>query len=195
MKKSCFKPIHRFIVSVSIAAILTPAFGIVGLTNAEDKPLFATDSNEQIRISADKLTVHDKDKLAEFAGSVKASQGNNVIRSDKLKIYYKSGFGEEEKKPAGEETIEKLVASGNVRIRFDENIAVSDDAVYVTETRVLVLTGENSKITKGNDSISGSKITLYRDDGRITIEGGQKTDGQKGRVEAVFYPGKKGGIR
>ena len=195
MKKSCFKPIHRFIVSVSIAAILTPAFGIVGLTNAEDKPLFATDSNEQIRISADKLTVHDKDKLAEFAGSVKASQGNNVIRSDKLKIYYKSGFGGEEKKPAGEESIEKLVASGNVRIRFDENIAVSEDAVYVTETRVLVLTGENSKITKGNDSISGSKITLYRDDGRITIEGGEKKDGKKGRVEAVFYPGTKGGIR
>ncbi len=195
MKKSCFKPIHRLIVSVSLIVILTPAFGIVGSTNAQDKPIIATDSNEPVRISADTLTVHDNDRQAEFTGSVKASQGNNVIRSDKLKIYYKSGFGGEEKKPAGEETIEKLVASGNVRIRFDENIAVSEDAVYVTETRVLVLTGENSKITKGNDSISGSKITLYRDDGRITIEGGEKKDGQKGRVEAVFYPGTKGGIR
>jgi lipopolysaccharide export system protein LptA len=195
MIKLCFKPICRFIILVSIAAVLTTAFGIVAVTNAQDKPAFATDSNEEIRISADTLTVHDKDRLAEFAGSVKAAQGDNVIRSDKLKIFYKSGFGEEEKKPAGEESIEKLVANGNVRIRFDENIAVSEQAVYVTETRVLVLTGENSKITKGNDSISGSKITLYRDDGRIIIEGGQKKGGQKGRVEAVFYPGQKGGLR
>jgi len=49
------------------------------------------------------------------------------------------------------------------------------------------LSGNNSKIVSGNNSISGEKITLYRTTGRINVE----SSGGK-RVEAVFYSGEKG---
>ncbi len=88
---------------------------------------------------------------------------------------------------AGDESIKKIVANGNVQIKFDNRVAVTQQAVYITENRVLVLSGANSKVISGNNSISGEKITVYRTDGRIQVESGKEE-----RVEAVLYPGEKG---
>ncbi len=74
-----------------------------------------------------------------------------------------------------------------MKIRFDNRVAVTQQAVYITESRILILTGTGSKVTSGNNSISGSKITLYRVDGRITVESSSEK-----RVEAVFYSEEKG---
>ena len=99
-------------------------------------------------------------------------------------------MGENEKKERSEDSIEKVVAYGNVKIRFEDMIAVTDEAEYRVKEQVLVLSGKNSKVTRGNDSVSGAKITLSRVEGEINIAGGKKS-----RVEAVFYPGKKNDIR
>jgi len=120
---------------------------------------------------------------------VKAQQGNSEIRSDSLKIFYKQDLSNREKPAAGEEAIEKIIAAGNVKILFDDKMAVSEEAVYVMGTQVLMLSGPTARVTSGNDSISGAKITLYRTTGKIDIEGGKEN-----RVEAIFYPGEKGAI-
>ena len=85
------------------------------------------------------------------------------------------------------ESIKKLVANGNVKIYFDNRVAVTPQAVYNIETEILILSGDNSRIISGNDSISGEKITLYRTTGRINVESGSEK-----QVEAVFYSGEKG---
>jgi len=50
----------------------------------------------------------------------------------------------------------------------------------------ITMTGENSKVISGKNSISGTKIILYRNDGRIKVLGGKKK-----RVEATFFSGGK----
>jgi lipopolysaccharide export system protein LptA len=144
----------------------------------------ADDSKEKIRISANTLISDPEAKYAEFIGNVSVTQGNTMITSDKLRIFYKE---KSDDKASGEDLIKKIVARGNVKIKFDNKVAESDEAVYTTEDRVLVLSGEESKVLDGNNSVSGSKITLYRTDGRIKVEG----SGEK-PVEAVLYPGGKG---
>ena len=52
---------------------------------------------------------------------------------------------------------------------------------------MLVLSGPNSKIVSGSDSVAGEKITIHRANGRINVESG----GEK-RVNAVFFSGGKG---
>ena len=54
-------------------------------------------------------------------------------------------------------------------------------AEYDTKTEILILTGERSNVTQGGHSISGTKFTLYRLAGKITIESNGKQ-----RVKAVF---------
>ncbi len=143
--------------------------------------------NGAIHITSDKLISDNKVGYAEFIGHVKAIQGDTVITSDRLKIFFKKNIANKGPLSVSEESIHKIVAKGNVEIKFDNRVATAQEAVYNTETMVLVLSGNNSKIISENDSISGEKITFYRIDGRINVESGNKK-----RVEAVFYSGQKG---
>ncbi len=175
-----------WITAFMLVAVLMNSF-----VYAEDKPNF-TDThknkkNEKIHITADKLISDHEAKYAEFIGNVKATQRDTVITADKLKIFFKRGMDNKKNPLAGDESINKIVANGNVQIKFDNRVAVTQQAVYINETRVLVLSGADSKVISGNNSISGEKITIYRTDGRIQVEGGKGE-----RVEAVFYPGEKG---
>ena len=175
-----------WITAFMLVAVLMNSF-----VYAEDKPNF-TDThknkkNEKIHITADKLISDHEAKYAEFIGNVKATQRDTVITADKLKIFFKRGMDNKKNPLAGDESIKKIVANGNVQIKFDNRVAVTQQAVYITETRVLVLSGADSKVISGNNSISGEKITVYRTDGRIQVESGKGE-----RVEAVLYPGEKG---
>jgi lipopolysaccharide export system protein LptA len=135
-----------------------------------------------IHITSDLLTTDNETGFVEFSGNVRAIQGTTVIVSDSLKVFYKEGADSAQKISGGPGAVEKIVASGNVKINFDDKQAVSNKAEYVTDTQILVLSGPDSKVTTANESIAGAKITLYRSDGRIKVEG------DKGkRVEAVFY--------
>jgi lipopolysaccharide export system protein LptA len=122
-----------------------------------------------------------KEQYAEFTGNVKAVQGDFSLTSDVLRIYYTEG-SKEGSKPVKKGSISKIVAKGNVRIKSEDFTAVSDIALYLTGPMVIILKGPNSKVTSGENSIVGSKITYYRTNGRIKIEG---TPGK--RVEGVFY--------
>lgn len=143
--------------------------------------------NRTIHITSDRLISSNKAGYAEFIGHVKAIQGDTVITSDKLKIFFKKNIANKGPLSLNEESIQKIVANDNVEIKFDNRVATAQQAIYNTETMVLVLSGDNPKVISGNDSISGEKITFYRMDGRINVESGNKK-----RVEAVFYSGQKG---
>ena len=139
---------------------------------------------EQIQVRADRLVADQGAQYAEFSGNVRASQGKTVITCDQLRIHYAAdavGGSDQSGDP-----IEKIVAEGNVTIQFDDKVAHADQAVYTTKDRVLVLSGEESRVTSGKDAISGSKIIVDRISERIRVESGNKP------VEAIFYPAGKG---
>ncbi len=124
-------------------------------------------------------------RSAQFSGNVKAVQGGTVITTDRLTIFYKSGDGSSSAAAGG--NIERLKAEGNVRIEFDNKVAVSNQAVYIIAERKLILSGQGSKVVSGQDEISGSKITFFRDDGRVALEGDEKN-----RVNAIIHSSDRG---
>ena len=104
------------------------------------------------------------------------------MRSDRLRIYYRRGADITKSKPSEGEAIEKKVVTGNVKIKSDNRKAETEYAEYSVNDGNLVLIGENSTVTDGKNSIEGSKITLNRINGRITVEGNEKN-----RVKAIFF--------
>lgn len=143
-------------------------------------------AGEPIQITANKLISNAEQKYAEFIGDVKASQQNFVITSDSLRIYYEGDLINKSQQPSNKKMIKRIVAKGDVEITSDEYVAKTDQVEYDVATMVVVLTGENSTVTSGNNSITGSKITLYRADGRIEVEGSSDK-----RVNALFYSEEK----
>ena len=142
--------------------------------------------DDQIQIVADKLITNNAEKYAEFVGDVRASQGNFTITSESLRIYYKDNLKDLENQSNSEELIKRIVASGHVKISSDNYVAEAEQAEYDLDDTVLVLKGENSTIKSGKNSITGSKITVHREDGQITVERSAEK-----RVKAMFYSKQK----
>jgi lipopolysaccharide export system protein LptA len=145
-------------------------------TEAEDQPIL---------IEADQLISNNEKKYAEFIGNVRASQADFVITSDRLRIYYQGELLESERNgDQSEDMLRKIVASGNVKITSSQYSANSEKVEYDTQTMTLTMTGDGSRVLSGKNSISGSKIILYRRDGRVKVLGSKKK-----RVEATFFSG------
>lgn len=161
----------------------TLAFPAVAQETVAEESLPASDS--PIRITADKLITDPQNKTAEFIGHVLASQDDTTITSDRLKVYYRDAS--EKGSTAGMDAIVRIVAQGAVKMELEDQIAYTEHAEYIADKRIVVLTGPNSKIISGNNSISGQKITLYRDDGRIHVAGTTQKP-----VEAFFYSDENG---
>jgi lipopolysaccharide export system protein LptA len=185
MKIRHYSHLHAYrITGISLAILVF----IAGFTAA--LPKFATGAEDQgkgdpIRITSDKLLTDNAKRSARFSGNVKAIQGDTVITADHLTIFFKSGGSTSSN--ISNNNIDRLKAEGQVRIEFDNKVAVSNQAVYIVAERKLILSGPGSKVISGQDEISGSKITFFRDDGRVALEG----DGQN-RVNAIIHSDHQG---
>lgn len=152
----------------AVAVWLACLWAAAGVLAAEPTP--PGKPTEPIHISADHLVSESRRNYAEFSGNVEVVQDQTTIRSDRLKLTYKKeGNVEEPGMNAG--AIDTIEAYGNVRIEFDNRVAVGQKAVYTTVDRKLVLTGPGAKVTHGPDVVEGSSITYYRDNGKVEIDG------------------------
>ncbi len=160
-------------------------FLILSVASAEDTASLNAESSEKIHITADSLISDSNAKFAEFIGNVEAIQGEFVINSDKLKIFYK-GDAKDKAASGTSDSIEKIIATGNVFIKSKDMSAVTQQAQYNTDTMIITLTGEGSKVFDQKNFVTGSKIILYRKEGVTKVEGDKSK-----RVTAVFYPKEK----
>ncbi|MGB5746643.1 MAG: lipopolysaccharide transport periplasmic protein LptA [Desulfobacterales bacterium] len=165
-----------------MAALVAAATLFANAAWAADEPKTGQAGNEPIQIVADELISYNEDKYAEFIGNVKVTQGNFTITSDKLKIYYQGELLDNEKQGGDEELLKKIIATGNVKISTEQYNAEAEKAEYDTAAMTVILSGENTQVISGKNSITGSKITLNRKSSQVKVEG----SGTK-RIKAEFY--------
>ena len=169
--------------TIAIIAALLYAAAANAAGQSETKAVAKQNQDEPIQITADHLISDNQEQYAEFIGNVKVVQADWVITSDKLRIYYEGDLlNSEEKSKSTEQSLKKIVATGNVKIRSEQYSADAETAEYDTTSMTIILSGEDSKLFKGKNSITGSKIILYRKDGRVKVEGSKDK-----RIKAVFY--------
>ena len=179
MKKRCsnFGPGLLVLILVGLCSFALPQ---------AIRPVSAENDSQRTEIEADRLETNGNEKYAEFIGNVKASQGQHRLSSDKLRIYYTGNVGSLNQRAAGaaqDLEIKKIVAYGNVRIVSEEYTVDTSRAEYEVATQIMTLTGANSKVTQGKNTLMGSKITLYQAEGRVQV------DGESGkRVKVTFFP-------
>ena len=83
-------------------------------------------------------------------------------------------------------SVKEIIATGNVKIEFEDKTAQCEKAVYLTTSNSLILTGEESRLQSENSYITGNKITVFQDTGQIIVDGSNEK-----RVNAVFQPDEK----
>ncbi len=178
-----YRPFWIRVRLITIATMLLSSGGYAEESAPKKSP---NQTDEQIQIVADKLITNNAEKFAEFAGDVRAIQGNFVITSERLRIYYQDDPDRNKDQTGSQESIKRVVADGNVQVSSEKYEAKTDRVEYDLDTQVVVLIGENSTVTSGKNILTGSRITVYRKNGQIKVE----SSPQK-RVKAVFYPKEK----
>ena len=182
-------PTRQLIISIpsrlrwlwTIALVAAAALMSIAAWAVDDSKSDQAES-EPIQIVADQLISYNEDKYAEFIGNVKVTQGEFTITSDKLRIYYRGELLDAEKENSEEDVIKKIIATGNVKITSEQYKAQADKAEYDTATMTVVLSGENSKVVSGKNSISGSIIRLNQKSGQVKVEGSATK-----RIKAEFF--------
>jgi lipopolysaccharide export system protein LptA len=128
-----------------------------------------------ITVKSNEMTADNKGKTANFSGKVVAKQGDVTIFADKLVVNYAEQNGD----------VDKVEASGSVRIIQLNRTGFADHAVYDSRNGRIVLTGMPRVTQSGGNSISGKVITYYVDDDKSDVSSGGDP---KERVEAVINP-------
>jgi lipopolysaccharide transport protein LptA len=171
--------IFAFALIIALGAAFTSAPGYAQDEKSAPK---GDSAGKPIKISADRLDSNPVEKYAEFIGNVKATQAEYEITSNSLRIYYDGDLINREKGSSGADMLKKIVASGNVEVHSDQFAAKTERLEYDFKAQKLELSGRNSTITMGKNSISGSKITYYRAEERFKVEGGSEK-----RVNVEFF--------
>ena len=140
--------------------------------------------NRPIEIVSDRLDAYREKDLVEFSGNVVATQGDRVIRSDSLMLYFKK----KAEKPgapgaaANAGDIDRIVSKGNVRITEKDRIVTGDQAVFYSDEQRIVVTG-NPVMREGSNVVTGDRVVVLLNENRGVVEG---SSGK--RVTATIYP-------
>ena len=151
--------------------------------------LLNNQSGEPMEITSSRMEAFNEKQLVVFSGNAVVKQGNSVLKSDQLFLYYKKEpdkkyqTGAVEKDRMGD--LDRIEAKGNVSLTQGERIATGDDAIYLRESNKITLTG-NAVLIEGKNSIKGDRVIIFLNENRGIVE----SNSQK-QVKAIIYPQRK----
>ncbi len=132
-------------------------------------------ASSPVVIEAKRLEADNKKGWVLFVGDVVAVRDRMKITCDRMRVFTKKG------------KIQRIVATGHVRVRVGERIVTSEKATYYADEDKVVFEG-SPQVWQGGNMVSGDVIVYYLKDDRTVVE----TKGG-GKVKAVILPKEAGG--
>ncbi|NOQ45371.1 MAG: lipopolysaccharide transport periplasmic protein LptA [Desulfobulbaceae bacterium] len=145
----------------------------------------AEESSQPIHIEADRMISQEQDNTVLFLGNVDASQGDIIIRSEEMTVYYTQD--DKKKGQQGTSQVKKLICKKNVEISQGDWLGTGQRMDYFANERKVVLSGD-AKAWQGQNMVSGKTIIYYLDEKRSIVE---QDKAKSGRVKAIIHPGSK----
>jgi lipopolysaccharide export system protein LptA len=137
---------------------------------------FNSGSDTPIQIEADRLEVRDAEKLAIYSGHVRVLQGETLLETPELHIFYK---GEATTATVAGSSVSRIEAGPGVAVRSGDQTATADRAVFNMADNMVVLSG-NVVVTKGENIVRGERLVVNLTTKEGHIEGG--------RVQTLITP-------
>ncbi len=119
----------------------------------------ATTPQDPVDFRGDRLDARRDEGIVRLEGNVVVKHLDGVLEADRMVLHY----GTDGK------TVERIVATGNVRYVETNRRARAADAVYEPAVRRLVLTG-SPRIWEGGDMLAGRRIELLREPDRLIVD-------------------------
>jgi lipopolysaccharide export system protein LptA len=127
---------------------------------------------DPIAVSADSLVYDNRTRVLTYSGGVVATQGDMKLESQTLTVALDD---------QADSRLKEVVASGAVRLSKGARWATAGRAVF-DQTRRTVVLSDNAVLHDGLNQVSGEQVTVYLDEERSEVKGGN------GRVKALLFP-------
>jgi lipopolysaccharide export system protein LptA len=150
----------------------------------EEKKAFKDISTDKpIVIYSDMLELDQQKQIIVFSGAVQASSEDMEVVCRKMVVHYLDNPAQNKSDADQNFRIGKIIASGDVIIKPSSGgKALAGEAIFYQDEQKVVLT-ENPSIQQGPDFVEGDRITMFLNENRSIIEGGQRK-----RVKATIFP-------
>jgi len=182
----------KMVITAALAVMIGMPLFHSPASGAVENP--AGGSKHPVVVTSDTLEADNKGKTATFSGTVVAKQLQEkdtlYIYCDKLIVYYTDDTGKktgaapkgEKKEPTGQQSkIDKIIATGQVKIVQGEDVATGDTATFYNAEQKIVLTG-SPKVWQGKNLVKGEEITVWIKENRSQV-----TSKGSNRVQAVIH--------
>jgi lipopolysaccharide export system protein LptA len=169
-------------VALLFWAIAVPAIGADQKTPSSPFQGFSSDNGNPVNIQAESLETHNNEHFAIFTGSVVATQGDSVLTSIMLTVYYEPNDAEATKTASaatpdssavqGGNRVKQMVANGHVVVTAKDQKATGDDGVLDMETNIATMTGQEVAMSQGCNVVKGTKLVVNTKTGLANVTGG-----------------------
>jgi lipopolysaccharide export system protein LptA len=121
--------------------------------------------DQPVDITSDSSELLDKENRALFIGRVHAVQGSMTLDTARMTVLYRKAA-----KPGDDLQLQRIDASGGVTVVDPTQRAKGNFGIYDLDRKIITLIG-NVTLTRGDNTVNGSRLVMDRNTGRSTVDG------------------------
>ncbi|WP_234026269.1 LptA/OstA family protein [Qipengyuania thermophila] len=138
-------------------------------------------TNAPVNFAADRIQLQDRENRVVLSGDVVINQAALTLRAARTLINYTD---------AGSLQIQRMTATGGVRVTRGNETATGDVAVYDFDRRIITMSGD-VRLSQGPDNLRGGRLVIDLTSGIATMDGGSRAPvdvpgAGPGRVTGTF---------
>ena len=128
---------------------------------AQAQGISGFNSNQPVNYSADRIELQDRQSRVVLSGGVAIVQGDLKLNAARTTVAYTN---------AGSLAIQRIDATGGVRVDRGNESARGDVAIYDFNRRIITMVG-NVGLRRGSDTLNGGRLVIDLNSGVSSVDG------------------------
>ena len=142
-------------------AFVAAAAMIVGQQRLGAQTIAGFNSNQPVNYAADRIELQDRANRVVLSGSVDIRQGDLRLNAGRTVVNYTD---------AGALRIQRITATGGVRVQRGGETANGNVGVYDFHRRIITLVGD-VRLARGTDTLNGGRLVIDLNTGVSSVDG------------------------
>ena len=127
---------------------------------AQAQGISGFNSNQPVNYSADRIELQDRQSRVVLSGGVAITQGDLKLNAARTTVAYTN---------SGSLAIQRIDATGGVRVDRGNESARGDVAIYDFNRRIITLVG-NVGLRRGGDTLNGGRLVIDLNSGVSSVD-------------------------
>lgn len=171
---------------LTLAAFAITVAGVTAGQQLSAQAIAGFNSNAPVNYAADRIELQDRENRVVLSGNVDVRQGDLRLQAARTIVNYTD---------ADALRIQRITATGGVRVTRDSETASGNVGVYDFNRRIITLVGDVT-LQRGSDMLNGGRLVIDLNTGVSSVDGSSAgsssaagnvgAQGSEGRVSGSF---------